>query len=56
MSKGNIKMKHIVKQIQVNNENMKAYFAQSSIIRRTNTTSNTNYGKIVAMTDADVDG
>lgn len=49
-------MKPTIKKISVNDESMKAYFAQSSIIRKTNTQSSLNYGKVVIMTDADVDG
>ena len=46
----------IVKKINVTDESTRVYFSQSSIIRKTNTSSTLNYGKINIMVDADVDG
>ena len=49
-------MTFAIKPITVNKENIKLYIQQSSVIRKTSMTSTLNYGKVIIMTDADVDG
>ena len=49
-------MKIEIKKLQVNQENIEAYFTSTSVIRNTTRRSSLNYGRIAIMTDADVDG
>lgn len=45
-----------IMKIQCTRETMDEYLSQANVIRRTNMSANTNYGKICSFSDADVDG
>lgn len=45
-----------IKKLVPTQQNMEAYFKQDTVIRKTNLESSLNYGKVVIMADADVDG
>lgn len=45
-----------IKKIQTTRENVDKYLSQTNVIRQTTRETNSRFGKIVMVTDADPDG